>query len=42
MLLKLADGDIAGVFSIDGYIDVQKLRPEEIIDLILKRYYSIS
>ncbi len=37
MPLRFDDTHIAGLFSIDGYLDLQKYTPEQTAELILKR-----
>lgn len=39
MLVKLAPTDIAGMFSIDGYVDAQHHSPSDIAQLILQRLH---
>jgi hypothetical protein len=38
MFLKLDDGDVEGLLSIDGYIDIVKKKPQDIANLILRRW----
>jgi hypothetical protein len=40
MFLKVDDGDVSGMFTTDGYIDIRKHSDEEIMDLILERVRS--
>lgn len=37
LLLKLADVNVAGLFSIDGYLDIRKMKPSEIVTHIIER-----
>ena len=37
MPIRVDEGDLTGLFSIDGYIDVRGRGPDEIAELILKR-----
>jgi len=41
MLLKIDDFDIKGLLSIDGYLDIRKMRPPEIIENIIERSQGI-
>lgn len=38
MLLKVGDGNVDGIFKIDGHLDIQAKSPDEIIKSIKKRY----
>ena len=38
MLLRLDDGPVSGVFSIDGYIDINNRSDDEVAALMLQRY----
>ncbi|MEA3064696.1 MAG: hypothetical protein QOJ27_1142, partial [Sphingomonadales bacterium] len=37
MPVKLAAADLAGLHSIDGYLDAAEMDPEQVADLILER-----
>lgn len=37
MFVRIADGDVEGVFGIDGYVDAQNRQPSDIAKLILER-----
>ena len=38
MFLKIREGNVDGIFKIDGYLDIQKNSPKEIITYIRERY----
>ena len=37
MFVRVDDGDVAGVFSVDGYIDAKERKPSEIAEVIVRR-----
>lgn len=42
MLVRLDAGEVEGIFEIDGYLDAESLRPEEIAIEIRKRYCQLT
>lgn len=42
MFVKLAECDLKGLFSIDGYLPAQKMENLEIVDCIQKKYMSLT
>jgi hypothetical protein len=37
MFIRTDDGDVAGVFKTDGYVDARKFTPEKIAEFICER-----
>ena len=42
MLMRFDDADIEGLYSIDGYIDLSRVSPEQCADLILQRSMALA
>ena len=41
VLVRMDDGEVPGIFSIDGYVDARAMPPEHLADLISKRVAQI-
>ena len=42
MFLRVDDGDVAGVYSIDGYVDIRDRSDEQAADLIIERLQQLQ